>query len=166
MNIGDIVIVNSLVQRDMDARPIMKQFEIPLLGISSLYLSKYLFDSVYSKIKVLVENNFLINTISAENQKTFSILNPKLFVGQIASGYQFFVNSDEKKRLLLALPEVLCVEMEGAAVAQVCYEYDIQYVIIRTISDVSNEGSPVGFKKFVERVASKYGLEIIRILLV
>ena len=166
LNIGDIVLANSLVQHDMDARPLMEQFEIPLLGKTTLYPTKYLFDSAYSKINALVENNFLINTISVENQKTFSISNPKLFVGQIASGDKFFANNVDKEQLLILLPDVLCVEMEGAAVAQVCYEYAIPCVIIRTISDAANETSPIDFKDFVDQVASKYGVEIIRNLLV
>jgi adenosylhomocysteine nucleosidase len=165
LNIGDIVIANSLVQHDMDARPLMEQFEIPLLGKSSFSPSKELFDSVFSKTKQLVDSTLLINTISEKHQKQFSISNPKLFVGQIASGDQFFANSTDKEKLLLALSDVLCVEMEGAAVAQVCYEYDIPCVIIRTISDAANELAPIDFKEFVGEVASKFSVAIIKNLL-
>lgn len=165
LNIGDIVIANSLVQHDMDARPLMEQFEIPLLAKSSFSPSKELFDSVFSKTKELVASKHLLNSISVAHQTEFSILNPKLFVGKIASGDQFFANNAAKEKLLLALPDVLCVEMEGAAVAQVCFEYDIPCVIIRTISDAANETSPIDFKGFVDEVASKFGVAIIRNLL-
>ncbi|CAN1559742.1 5'-methylthioadenosine/S-adenosylhomocysteine nucleosidase [Flavobacteriaceae bacterium] len=37
VSIGDIVVASSLVQHDLDARPIMKRFEIPLLGETILY---------------------------------------------------------------------------------------------------------------------------------
>jgi len=35
-------------------------------------------------------------------------------------------------------PETLAVEMEGGAVAQVCHDYNIPFVVIRTISDKAN----------------------------
>lgn len=166
LNIGDIVIANSLVQHDMDARPLMQQFEIPLLGKSSFSPSKELVDTVFAKTKELLDSKHLLNSISVAHQTKFSISNPKLFVGQIASGDQFFANNAAKEKLLLALPDVLCVEMEGAAVAQVCFEYDIPCVIIRTISDAANETSPIDFKEFLDKVASKFGVAIIRNLLV
>ena len=50
--------------------------------------------------------------------------------------------------------------MEGAAVAQVCFEYNIPCVIIRTISDEANDNSVVDFKEFVSEVASRFGVEI------
>lgn len=92
----------------------------------------------------------------------FSVWNPKVFLGQIASGINFFANINEKEVLLKILPKVLWVEMEGAAVAQVCFEYDIPFVVIRTISDVANESSPIDFKEFVSHVASKFGVAIIK----
>jgi adenosylhomocysteine nucleosidase len=166
LKIGDIVIANSLVQHDMDARPLMQQFEIPLLGKTMFSPSKELLDFVVSNTNQMLETNILKNTISEKHQKAFSITNPKLFVGQIASGDKFFANSTDKKNLLVALPNVLCVEMEGAAVAQVCYEYTIPCIVIRTISDTANETSPIDFKVFVDEVASKFVLEIIKRILV
>jgi hypothetical protein len=52
--------------------------------------------------------------------------------------------------------------MEGAAVAQVCFEHDIPFTIIRTISDDADETSPVSFTQFIEQVASKYSVEIVK----
>jgi adenosylhomocysteine nucleosidase len=37
LNIGDIVIANSLVQHDLDARPIVNRFEIPLFGMATFF---------------------------------------------------------------------------------------------------------------------------------
>ncbi len=44
LNIGDIVIASSLIQHDLDARPIMKRFEIPLLGKTILCPPKEMLD--------------------------------------------------------------------------------------------------------------------------
>jgi adenosylhomocysteine nucleosidase len=163
--IGDIVVASSLVQHDMDARPIMKQFEIPLLGKTELYPPKDILGKSFLEIKKLESNNEFLRLISIDQQKIFSISNPKVFLGKIASGDKFFANSGEKEGLLKILPDVLCVEMEGAAVAQVCFEYNIPFVIIRTISDAANESSPIDFNEFVNQVASKFGVAIIEALI-
>ena len=165
LNIGDIVIANSLVQHDLDARPIMDRFEIPLLGKTMLYPPKEILDSAVDNIGELVNAKTLIHLLSQKQQEIFSLLDLKMVVGQIASGDQFFASNGDKEKLAGILPEVLCVEMEGAAVAQVCFEYNIPYVIIRTISDNANDNSVVDFKEFVSQVASKFGVEIIRNLI-
>ncbi|WP_264565621.1 5'-methylthioadenosine/adenosylhomocysteine nucleosidase [Flavobacterium sp. N3904] len=165
LNIGDIVIANSLVQHDMDARPIMRQFEIPLLSKTFLYPPSKIYKDAYSSIKELETSGQFLDVISIQNQEKFLISNPRVFVGQVASGDKFFSNTSDKNLLLNLLPDVLCVEMEGAAVAQVCFEYDIPFVVIRTISDAANETSPVDFKEFIVEVALKYGIEIIRKLI-
>lgn len=162
LNVGDIVIANSLVQHDMDARPLMQRFEIPLLGKTILYPSSELFDEAYLRINELINSKGLVNEIGIAHQEKFSIVNPKVFVGLIASGDKFFSSGSDKELLLKSLPDVLCIEMEGAAVAQVCFEYNIPFVVVRTISDAANESSPIDFKEFVGQVASKFGVEIIR----
>jgi adenosylhomocysteine nucleosidase len=141
--IGDIVVASSLVQHDMDSRPLMRQFEIPLLGKTELYPPKEILEKSFIEIKKLESSKELLRLISKEQQEIFSISNPKVFLGKIASGDKFFANSNEKENLLKVLPDVLCVEMEGAAVAQVCFEYDIPFVIVRTISDAADESSHV-----------------------
>ena len=165
LNIGDIVIASSLVQHDLDARPIMDRFEIPLLGKTMLCPPKEILDVAIGSINELVNAKTLIQLLSQKQQETFSLSNLKMVVGQIASGDQFFASNGDKEKLSVMLPEVLCVEMEGAAVAQVCFEYNIPYVIIRTISDEANDNSVVDFKEFVSQVASRFGVEIIRNLI-
>jgi adenosylhomocysteine nucleosidase len=85
-----------------------------------------------------------------------------LRIGDIASGDQFFSGNKQKHSLSTQLPDVLCVEMEGAAVAQVCYEYEIPFSIIRTISDAADDQSPVDFPSFIKKISSKYAAEIIK----
>lgn len=162
LQVGDIVLGSSLVQHDMDARPIMRQFEIPLLGQTTLEAPLRLLERARVVLMELIEQNRLINLLSAEQKEKFSIKSPKLAVGQIASGDRFFARDCDKKELLRILPEVLCVEMEGAAVAQVCFEYGLPCIVIRTISDEANEHAVVDFSSFVSEVASRFGVEIIK----
>jgi adenosylhomocysteine nucleosidase len=163
--IGDIVVASSLVQHDLDAPPLMKQFKIPLLGKTELFSPKEILEKSFVAIKKKLESNGeLLQLISVEQQGVFSISNPKVFLGKIASGDKFFASNREKENLLKVLPDVMCVEMEGAAVAQVCFEYNVPFVIIRTISDAANESSHVDFKDFVDQVASKFGIAIVQAL--
>ncbi|WP_348822589.1 5'-methylthioadenosine/adenosylhomocysteine nucleosidase [Flavobacterium aestuarii] len=165
LNIGDIVIADSLVQHDMDARPLMKQFEIPLLGKTILHPDENLLRNALEIISRLINEKSLINLLSSNQKHLFSLENQKVIIGQIASGDKFFSANAEKENLLGRLPDVVCVEMEGAAVAQVCFEYNIPFVIIRIISDTANENSFVEFQQFVSEVASIFGVEIIHKLI-
>jgi adenosylhomocysteine nucleosidase len=161
LKIGDIVIAKRLVQHDMDARPLMNRYEIPLLGIT-FFESQQQITIASDAVNELLENRHLHSVIDTEELKQFGIENPKLFTGDVASGDKFFSNSDDKNELLSKLPTILCVEMEGAAVAQVCYEYQIPLTIIRTISDVADEKSHIDFVSFIREISSKYSVEIIK----
>ena len=136
--------------------------EIPLL-------SKTYFESDATHLAIatkaihdVFENKSLHDVIDAEDLMEFNISQPKLFVGDIASGDQFFSSNEQKHGLNTRLPDVLCVEMEGAAVAQVCYEYEVPFSIIRTISDVADDQSHIDFPSFIKKISSKYSAEIIK----
>ncbi|MEG0693666.1 MAG: 5'-methylthioadenosine/adenosylhomocysteine nucleosidase, partial [Oscillospiraceae bacterium] len=69
-------------------------------------------------------------------------------VGTIASGDQFINDKFKNQWLEENIPNLKCVEMEGAAVAQVCYEFDIPFAVIRVISDSANDTSGPDFDRF------------------
>ncbi len=75
---------------------------------------------------------------------------------------QFLSDAIATQNLSSALPSVLCVEMEGAAVAQVCFEYNIPFSIIRIISDKANDNAHIDFPLFAKEVASHYALGILQ----
>jgi adenosylhomocysteine nucleosidase len=161
VKVGDVVVAKNLVQYDMDASPLRPKFEIPLLG--KTYFDT---DEKWSKETCQhIENMFglenLHQLITPSELAKFNITSPKVHYGTIASGDQFFSTSEQKNNLQSQLPEVLCVEMEGAAVAQVCYEFCVPFIVIRTISDNANEEASFSFQSFVEEVSLVYGQEII-----
>ncbi len=162
LKIGDIVLGKRLIQHDMDARPLMKQYEIPLLSKTYIESDKTHLEIAINAINTVIENKRLHAVIEMEDLAEFNISQPRLFVGEIASGDQFFSSNEQKHSLNAQLPEVLCVEMEGAAVAQVCYEYEIPFSIIRTISDVADDNSHIDFPAFIQNISSKYAAEIIK----
>ena len=162
LRIGDIVLGQRLIQHDMDARPLMEQFEIPLLGKTFFECAAEQLEPAAKAIEELLEKKHLHAAIGDAELNKFGIGAPRLFVGDIASGDKFFSNTRDKDDLLAKIPSVLCVEMEGAAVAQVCYEYDLPYIVIRTISDVADEKSHIDFPAFIKEISSKYSLEIVK----
>lgn len=162
LKIGDVVIAKRLIQHDMDARPLMKQFEIPLLEKTFFESPEMQLNIAATAVQDLIKNIPLETVIDKTAMNNFGINIPQLFVGDIASGDHFFSDALAKTTLLSILPSILCVEMEGAAVAQVCYEYNIPFTIIRTISDAADEHSVKDFPLFVQQVAGRYSAEIIR----
>lgn len=158
LNIGDIVVGKNLYQHDMDASPLYKPLEIPLL--QKTFLSTHNTKKLEKASSLFLKN--LNNYIKKEHTLDFKITNPKVIVGDIASGDQFISSTTKIKELNALIPSAKCVEMEGAAVAQVCYEYNIPFNIIRIISDEANNNAQIDFPKFAKQVASLYAYGILQ----
>jgi adenosylhomocysteine nucleosidase len=161
LKIGDVVVSKRLVQHDMDARPLMERFEIPLLGLTYLECGEESINRIKAAIAPLFLDGTLQENIGKNVLAEFGIDTPNLHIGDIASGDKFFAAESQKQQLSEALPTVLCVEMEGAAVAQVCYEHKVPFTVIRTISDTADENSHVDFPRFIEKISSRYSVAII-----
>jgi adenosylhomocysteine nucleosidase len=81
--------------------------------------------------------------------------------GLIVSGDRFVSTNAESQALREALPEALAVEMEGAAVAQVCWDYGVPFAAVRTISDRADDTAHTDFNHFIREVASRYSRAIL-----
>ena len=157
LKVGDIVIGNELYQHDMDTRPLFNRFEIPLLNKTGFSTKEN--PALEQAAKLFTSS--IKTHIPKEKLAQFSIDRIQIQKGTIISGDQF-VNSKEKvKELKTAIPNALCVEMEGAAVAQVCYEYGVAFSIIRVISDNANDDAPINFPEFTKALACKYAKGIL-----
>ena len=165
LKIGDIVLGKRFIQHDLDARPLMPQYEIPLLGKAFLESDDTQLEVASKAINNMIDDKSLLQGIAPELLEKFNITNPKLFTGDIASGDLFFSNSQQRNTLHSQLPSILCVEMEGAAVAQVCLEYQLPFTIIRTISDTADDNSSIDFPLFIKDISSHYSAQIIRNIL-
>ncbi len=161
LNIGDVIVGTHLYQHDMDARPLFKQFEIPIINKTSFKTNLPLTNKLYKASTLFLSDI----TKHISKLKDFNIVNPQVYKGGIASGDQFISSDAKINQLNAALPDALCVEMEGAAVAQVCYDYKIDFGIIRTISDKSKHNASIDFKQFAQKVASTYALGILKNIL-
>jgi len=166
LEIGDVVIADNLLQHDLDASvlPMFKKFEVPLLGVSYFAVQKS-----YVDLAKTAANDYLKHELFSEVDKQvlteFKIAVPKVVTGTIASGDQFIADDEIIKELAHSIDNLKCVEMEGAAVAQVCYEHDIPYIVCRSISDKADHSAVIDFPKFVQLVASHFSRGIVRNLL-
>lgn len=158
LNVGDVVIAQRLYQHDMDARPLLRRFEIPLTGKTSYETPLQNVETMSHAVHNFLKNNKVFRKKLQEQQ----ILNPKMLVGDIASGDLFISSLAMKQSLIKNLPSVVCVEMEGAAVAQVCDDYGVPLVVVRVISDTADEKSHIHAIGFVNQHAGDYSLSILK----
>lgn len=158
LNIGDIVIGKHLYQHDLNASPFYEKLEIPIL--------KKKFLNTVDSTKLLSATNSFLNSynsfVNEEDAQLFDITTPKVVFGDIASGDQFISSLKKIKKLNKLVPTATCVEMEGASVAQVCFEYEMPFSIIRIISDKANDNADIDFPKFANSIASNYALGILK----
>ena len=158
LNIGDVVIAQRLFQHDMDARPLMRRFEIPLTGKTSYEISEQNSGLMVEAVHNFLKNNNQLRNFTMEQHAP----TPKLMLGDIASGDLFISGTEMKKALIRNLPSVVCAEMEGAAVAQVCNDFDVPLTVVRIISDTADEQAHTSAIGFVNQYAGEYSLAILR----
>lgn len=77
-------------------------------------------------------------------------------IGTKATGDQFISEARKTNAIMDEKPETVAVEIEGGAVAQVCHDYNIPFVVIRTISDKANHDSKLDFPGFINEIAKHY----------
>ena len=129
INICDIVVSTSALEHDMDVTP---------LG----YAKGVIPDMDQSEFKA-DENLIKLAKDSAEEAG----LDVKIFEGKVVSGDQF-ISDKEKKKWLTDTFAGYCTEMEGAAIAQVCYFNHIPFLIVRAISDKADDSASMDYPTF------------------
>ncbi|MBS0636555.1 MAG: 5'-methylthioadenosine/adenosylhomocysteine nucleosidase [Verrucomicrobia bacterium] len=162
LNVGDVVVANALVQHDLNAEPFCPIYEIPLLKVSRLSPDPLLELLAFQAAQKCAQQD-LQKMVPADLLSEYRITSPKVVKGLCLTGDQVICKESQKLELKMRLPDALCVEMEGASVGQVCHEYEIPYVVIRTISDYANHKElPVDIKKFVMSISGYYSEAIIK----
>lgn len=137
----------------MDASPLFARYEVPLYGLQR-------FDAAPNLHAQLVAAAYTLAT-SIRRPGFLKALPIKVHQGLIISGDRFINSAAEVQTLRSALPQALCVEMEGAAVAQVCWDYQVPFVAVRTISDRADDAAHVDFSAFVRDVAGPYAVQCV-----
>jgi adenosylhomocysteine nucleosidase len=155
VRIGDIVVADALLQHDLDASPLFPRFEVPLLGISRFDADRALSIQLASACEQFIAEE------GAALAERFGTQEPRVHRGLVISGDQFVASAAAVEALRDALPDALAVEMEGAAIAQVCHEYGVPCAIVRTISDTADAHAPASFTTFLIEIAGAYSTGIL-----
>ena len=145
LNVKDVVIADKLVQYDFDISGLgYEKGEICNIG-KYIYCDKTLVEECKQAIENIENDSY------------------KVVIGTIATA-DSFCDKPEIAKMVRKEFNAECVEMEGAAVAQVCYLDKIPFLVIRGISDTPNGNNKIDFRKYLE-VASKQSAKILQNLI-
>ena len=157
--IGDIVIGNQFLQHDLDLTPIFSKFYI-------YSLDKQVLEADLKACKKMIK---AASKFAEQSQLIWQHepLNITVHEGLIISGDRFISSKDVHDEIQDSLKVVdhnafYAVEMEGAAVAQVCHELGKPFVVVRSISDKADNQANHHFLEFVNNVAKYYGVGVIK----
>jgi len=127
LDIGDVVVGDKLVQYDFDVTPFGRKLgEIENIG------------------EFIEVDKKLLNLFNDIN----------VTIGTIATGDKFIIDNEEKNNIKNNF-NALCIEMEGASIAQVCLLDKVPFLVIRCITDKQDGSSKVDFETFLESSSIK-----------
>ena len=88
---------------------------------------------------------------------------PEIVTGVIVTG-DAFISSDAVKEELRYRLDADAVEMEGAAVAQVCRQNKIPFLVLRSLSDKADRNATEDIQKFYKTAAKNSACLVMKIL--
>ena len=153
VRVGDVVVASHCLQHDMNASPLFPRYEVPLYGQAHFACDPVLAEGLRvaaRAVQARVESHF-----DASVRRQYGLDAMQVHQGLLISGDRFVSAADEALGLRARLPEALAVEMEAAAVAQVCHDYGVRFAALRTISDRADDQAHVDFPAFLEAVAGR-----------
>lgn len=128
LTVGDIVIGEKLVQHD---------FDITAFNHDKGYIPN---------VGVFINSDEYLITLACNALNTEKI---NYHRGIIASG-DIFCTEEAMSMKIANKFNALCVEMEGASIAQVCFLSHIPFIVIRSISDTPNNNNVITYEEFLE----------------
>ncbi|UYZ23788.1 5'-methylthioadenosine/S-adenosylhomocysteine nucleosidase [Mesobacillus jeotgali] len=144
LNVGDVVISTEVRHHDVD---------VTIFG--------YEYGQVPRMPAYFAPDDKLVAAAvkSAEQIDGIQVVN-----GLIASGDSFMNDRERVEFIRTKLPDLYAAEMEAAAIAQVAYQFEKPFVIIRSLSDIAGKESNISFDQFLE-TAAKNSAELILLML-
>lgn len=144
LKVGDIVIGEKLVQHDFDITAFNHdKGYIPEIGVY-IQTDDYLFRLANNVLK----SDDKINVVS----------------GVISSG-DIFCTEIKMGQKINSKFNALCVEMEGASIAQICYLNHIPFLVLRSISDTPNNDNVITYEEFLKYSSKNIAYAMSKILL-
>lgn len=130
--VGDVVISRDVVHHDVDVTA---------------------FDYVYGQVPNMPASFKANEEMIQQTESILKELKIQSEIGLIATGDSFMSDPNRVTFVRETFPIMLAAEMEGAAIAQVCYQYDVPFVIIRALSDIAGQEAPMSFQEFLKTAA-------------
>lgn len=145
LDVYDIVISTDAIQHDFDTTVFGdKKGMIPRMDNSIFVADEKLVNAAYESSK--------------EEVKTHKVVKGRVLSGDI------FISSKELKDELVKEFDGYCGEMEGAAIAHVCYLNKTPFVVIRAMSDKADGSADVTYEEFVGQAAHNSKDIVLRML--
>jgi adenosylhomocysteine nucleosidase len=88
----------------------------------------------------------------------------KAIEGLICTGDSFICDPERTKVMRANFPTMAACEMEGAAIAQVCHQFKVPFVVIRSLSDNANNDSPVDFDSYIIKAGHHSAMMVVALL--
>ncbi len=151
---GDVVVASAALQHDFDARPLWPRRVLPGLGLDRIPT-----DPVLTGVLVAAARQ-----VCARHRLDLAALglgSPVVYQGLVISGDVFVAAPERSAQLRAELPDALAVDMEGAAVAQVCHTAGVPFGLVRTISDSADQDAALDFPRFLRGVAAPYARDLL-----
>lgn len=144
LKVGDVAVGDQVVHHDVDVTAFNYEFgQVPNMPAR------------FAADEKLV-------TLTKESIEEMSDITCK--VGLVATGDSFMCDPVRIEATRQQFPDMLAVEMEGAAIAQTCHQMDTPFLVIRSLSDIAGEESPMSFDAYLE-IASKNSSDLVMKLL-
>lgn len=144
LSVGDVVIGLEVAHHDVDVTP---------------------FGYVHGQVPQLparfVADNDLVHAAAYAAQ---AFNNARVVQGLVVSGDCFVHSEPYRRHIIKHFPDVQAVEMEAAAIAQACYQFEKPFVIIRAISDSAQEEAKVSFDEFLQTAAQHSAQMVLNII--
>ena len=90
--------------------------------------------------------------------------NINAMVGLITTGDTFMTKEDDIAKARANFPTMAAVEMEGAAIAHTCHQFNVPFVIVRSLSDIAGIESPTSFDEYLETASVNSSQLVINML--
>ena len=161
LQIGDIVIAQKTAQHDLGR---LKSGEIENLGVKNPINGKrnpvfFPTDPGLLQITETALEGIKLNPFQTPQGQR----HPRIIRGTVVTG-DMFVASDAKKTALHKNLGADAVEMEGAAVAQICWQHNVPCLVIRSLSDNAGANASEDFKKYYKIAAHNSAALVTRII--
>jgi adenosylhomocysteine nucleosidase len=140
LEVGDVIISDAVVHHDVD---------VTAFG--------YRLGQLPSMPETFTADASLVSTAKNAVAKVGQV---KAKVGLIGTGDVFMCEASRVAQVREAFPTLKAVEMEAAAVAQVCHKFAIPFVVVRSLSDVADKESPASFEEYLSVAAKNSSLMI------